>query len=99
MWVAFQLFLFTIIIPLITHVLKAFGIGAVVFSGMTLAIDELKDYAIAQFAGLPADVIGILGIMQLDTALNMIISSVLASAVLKGFDKVTGTKKSYVLKA
>jgi hypothetical protein len=99
MWIALQIFLFTIIVPLVTHLLKAFGIGAVVFTGMTLLIDELKSLAISQFAGLPADVISIAGIMNLDVAFNMIVSSVLASAVLKGLDRVTGTKKAFVLKA
>lgn len=98
-YIAAQAFIFAVVVPLVTHLLKAFGIGAVVFTGMTIAINEIKDYAINQFSGLPADVIGIMGIMQLDVGFNMVISSVLASAILKGLNSASGKKKKFVLEA
>ena len=99
MWTAFQVFLFTVAAPLIRHILKALGIGAVTYTGLTIAIDQLESMFLSSINGLAADVVGILGIMQIDVAFNMIVSSVIAKAILDGLNSTTGSKKSYTLKA
>lgn len=98
-WIAFQAFLFAVVVPVVTYLLKAFGIGSVVFIGLSIVITQLKDFAISHMNGLPADVLGILGIMQADVALNIIVSSVLARAILSGLNSSTGKMKKFTLEA
>ena len=74
MWTVLQVFLFTVVAPLVRHVLKALGIGAITYTGLTVATDQLEQMFNNAISGLTADVVGILGIMQVDVAFNMILS-------------------------
>lgn len=97
--VAMVLAIGTVIVPFVVRLLKAFGIGAVTYTGLTYATDFFADYIQDNLQGLPADALAILGLTQVDVAINMIISAIIARAVLNGFNSETGSKKSYVLQA
>jgi hypothetical protein len=98
-WIAIQTFIFTVAVPLVRQILQAFGIGAVVFSGLTVVLEQLKQIVLDQFAGLPSDIVLIIGLMKIDVAFNIILSSILARMILSGINSTTGKKKTYSIEA
>ncbi len=88
-----------VLVPFAVRILKGFGIGIVTYTGINLVLTELVEFAQDSLNGLPADILGIVGLMNLDVALNMIVSAVLAKTVLDGFNNATGNKKDFVFKA
>lgn len=98
-WVrAFEVLLL-VIIPAVQMILKFLGIGAVVYFGVSIAIGTLVDYIKESLGAVPAQMLSILGLMHFDIAVNLYVSAVIASMVLKGFDKATDKKKTYKLTA
>jgi len=83
-------FLGTIAGPLVKRVLAALGIGMLTFTGFQLSVNAAKSYVQSNFAGLPSDVIQILGLMKFDIAVNIVFAAVITRAVISGMDKVTG---------
>lgn len=74
--------------PILTGVLAklllAFGVGFAVYSGLDVALTEVKGVASSAWGGLPASVIGMLGLMRVDQALNLVLSAVSVRFVLEG---------------
>lgn len=68
----------------LARVLLAFGIGFAVYSGMDVALTQVKGVASSAWGGLPAAVVGMLGLMRVDQALNLVISAVSVRFVLEG---------------
>jgi len=89
----------TVLVPFVIRLLKGLGIGIVTYTGIDLVLTELVEFAQDALNGLPADILSFVGMMNLDIALNMIVSAILAKTVLDGFNSATGTKKDFVLKA
>ena len=81
---------------IVGRVLIALGVGVVTYTGVQAGIDSLLanlDYAIA---GVPADILGLLGFMRVGEALNIIISAMSARMLLNGLQG--DTIKKWVLK-
>jgi len=89
-------FFVAVIAPLALRVLAALGIGAAVYSGIDATTTALSDYAIAQVNGLPADIFGIVGLMKIDVALNIIVSSITIKMTLAGL--TGGSIKKFIHK-
>lgn len=89
-FVALFSFLSTILGPLVVRVLAAVGIGMVTFAGFQLTVEAAKNYVRSNFAGLPADIAQILGLLKVDVAINIVFAAVITRAVIAGMDKVTG---------
>ena len=98
-WIAFQAFIFAVVVPLVRYLLKAFGIGAVTFTGLTVLTSQIKSYVLEQFAGLPSDVVMLIGLMKIDVGFNMILSAVLARAIRSGMNSSSGKVKEYTFEA
>jgi len=89
---AIFMFLSSIVGPLAAKVLTAIGIGAVSYVGITALLSNVKSYLINQISGAPSEVLAILGLLKVDIAMNIILSAVIARAVISGMNKSTGTK-------
>jgi hypothetical protein len=89
---AIFMFLSSIVGPLAAKVLTAVGIGAVSYVGITALLANVKSYLINQISGAPAEVLSILGLLKVDVAINIVLSAVIARAVISGMNKSTGTK-------
>jgi hypothetical protein len=87
-----------VVIPFAVRLLKGAGIGVVTYTGLTYATDFFSDLIQQNLQGLPADALAILGLTQVDVAVNMIISAVLARAILNGFNEA-GTRKQFKMQA
>ncbi len=66
------------------RVMISLGFASITYTGVTVSLDYAKSQLIAAFAGLPAQVIGMLAIMNVGTVLSIVFSAVVARAVLNG---------------
>lgn len=81
---------------IVGRVLVALGVGVVTYTGVQAGIDSLLSNLDSAIAGVPADILGLLGFMRVGQALNIIISAMSARMLLNG---LTGdTIKKWVLK-
>lgn len=60
---------------LIRRLLWAFGIGAVVFTGLNVLYNQLSNLALAQFSGIAGLPLQVIGILNIDVAFSMILSA------------------------
>lgn len=84
-------FLSTAVGPLVKQVLKALGIGMVSYVGLQLMVNQVKQYVTSSFAGLPSDVVSILGLAKIDVAVNIMLAAVITRAVVAGMDRASGS--------
>jgi len=66
------------------QVLIALGVGFVTFTGISVALTALHDFAAAQWGALPTAVLQVMGLVKVDQALNLIISAAAARFTLQG---------------
>ncbi|POO76375.1 hypothetical protein C1T30_43570, partial [Bacillus sp. MBGLi97] len=79
-----------VLIPLVNMVLRALGIGVMSYIGITLAINAAKDHLIAALGGMPIQVQQILGLANVDVAVNIVLSAVTTRFILNGVNKLSG---------
>lgn len=82
--VAWLLALGPIFTNAIARVALAFGVGFAVYTGMDAVLDQVHSLALAQYGALPSAVVGMLGLMRVDQALNLILSAVAVRLTLEG---------------
>ncbi|MEQ1775539.1 MAG: DUF2523 domain-containing protein [Burkholderiales bacterium] len=78
------------------RVLLSLGIGYVAYTGISALLDGAKAAAISYLQGAPANVVTIMSMLKVDSALSLIFSAVLARLVLKGL--TSGTIKRMIVK-
>jgi len=66
------------------RVLVALGFAAVTYTGLSTTLDWLKAQAVSAMQGLPADVVAMLGYMQVGVAMSIIASALATRLVLEG---------------
>ncbi len=74
--------------------LRALGFSAVTFTGVTVVMDKAKDYVFSNIGALPASWLQLLGVLQVDVAINILFSAYIARAVMWGMNK-SGTKSGF----
>ena len=99
LWVRLFEVLMLVIIPAVSMILKYLGIFAVTYVGVGFALNTLMDYLKNSLTGMPAHLLSIIGLTNFDIGINIYFSAVIASMILKGLDKATDKKKSFVFKA
>jgi len=85
LWVFIWTFIASIIGPSVKKILVALGVGFVTYTGFDTAMDSLKDYVYMRLGSAPASVVQILGLLEVDKAINVIFSAIAFRAVLSGF--------------
>ncbi|MBN9411381.1 MAG: DUF2523 domain-containing protein [Burkholderiales bacterium] len=70
---------------IVRQVLVALGIATVSYVGLDASLAWLKTQAIANFNLLPPSVFGILSVLKVGVALNMVFSAMVMRATLNGF--------------
>jgi hypothetical protein len=58
----------------IWYVIKLIGFGLVTYTGLNFATDTILSYVQANFNGIPANMLAILGILGVDKAFNILLS-------------------------
>jgi hypothetical protein len=56
------------------YVIKLIGFGLVTYTGLNFATDTILSYVQANFDGLPAHMLGILGLLGVDKAFNILLT-------------------------
>ncbi|MFS2161110.1 DUF2523 domain-containing protein [Pseudomonas sp. Pseusp122] len=82
------------IVSLGWKLLRGLGVGAVSYVGIQLVLDQAKQYAFSMLGSLPADWVGVLGLLKVDVCMNILFSAYVARAVLRGMDK-SGNKSGF----
>lgn len=56
-------------------IIKLLGIGIVSYAGIDVAIDELSEFVLTKFNGLPSDMLQIFLIMKIDAGFKIVLTS------------------------
>ncbi|HDY7740709.1 DUF2523 domain-containing protein [Vibrio vulnificus] len=96
-------FLGTVIVPLIpsmvrglvSYIAVSIGFSLVAYSGMSVAIDKLVDYAQSSLNGVPSDIAAIIGLSGFPEAFNAFLTCVVFSFTLSGMMNATGYRPSW----
>jgi hypothetical protein len=97
MWYAALLgALLSIIGSLVGKVLVSLGIGYVTYKGLDTAITYAKAQIFASLGGLSPVTLQVLGLLQVGTAINILISALVVRMTLKGM--TSGAVKAMTLK-
>ena len=80
---------------LVNKVLVAIGVGVASFTGANLLLDTLKQAVLSRAGGVVGDLAGILGLLQIDVCISMILS---AYAIRLGVTAVGGVVNKVTFK-
>ncbi|GAB2879463.1 hypothetical protein GCM10027046_04280 [Uliginosibacterium flavum] len=80
---------------LLVQFLLSASIGVVTYSGITYALDFLRQMFMDSASGLPAGVVGLLGILKVGTSFSILMSAVTMRLTLSG---VQGTVSRFKIK-
>lgn len=83
-------------VTIVGRILIALGVGFITYTGITILIDGIKSDVITNFQALDSQIVQILAVLQVDTAITMIFSAIAARLILNGLQ--SGAVKRMVLK-
>lgn len=84
------IFLGQIVASLVGRVLLALGLGFVIYTGLNIVIDLVRDTIIATFGGVPADMVAMIATLNIDRAITIILSAYAARVAIRavmGFNR------------
>lgn len=93
-WAA-QIFI-AAIIPLVFKTLAALGIGFVTYQGLQVITGAVQTHIFNILTVLPPRAQGLLGLMDVGTAINILFSAITTRAIVSGWSG--GSKKDFRLK-
>jgi hypothetical protein len=95
-WIAAVLIggLMSAVQSLIGRALLALGIGVVTYAGVGSLIDGLKAQSLSGFAGLPAELLGILAVLKVGESLSILFGALTIRLTLQGLTS-SGTIKRW----
>lgn len=91
MWAYLATFLFSIGGALVTNILIGLGFGTVTYFGLDALLTYIQGLIFSNWTGLPANMTAMLALMDIDVAVNIIISALVARGVIAGF--TAGSKR------
>jgi Protein of unknown function (DUF2523) len=74
----------------------AMGLGVVAYKGMDTSVAWAKDRFFTSVDGLPATAVQVLGVLEVDTSVEMLLSAIVMRLLFKGM--TAGVMKSFKLK-
>ncbi|MFV0678265.1 DUF2523 domain-containing protein [Variovorax sp. tm] len=78
------------------RVLIGLGVGVVTYTGISTSLNFLKSQAVTAFHQLPADVMGMLGVLRVGQCISIVSSAMVARLIINGLQ--SDTVKRWVLK-
>lgn len=76
--------LVSVVGTLIAKALIALGVGVVTYSGITVTLNLLTGMFMSSAGGLPAQVVGILGVLKVGTSFKILTSAVTMKMTMAG---------------
>lgn len=86
----FAAFLASMAAPLVSRVLMALGMSVITVTGVTLAIDQLKDLVIGNFGDVPVSILQLGGLLGAWQGLGMIFGAITFAVTLRGLTSLSG---------
>lgn len=80
--------------PVVKLVLRLIGFGFVTYFGINLIISEAKDYIVSEMGKAGSTIVSILGLMQVDVAINIMLAAVTTRFILAGLNRAGQMRKS-----
>jgi hypothetical protein len=84
--------LLQIVGSLVGRVLVSLGAAVVTYSGFSASLDYLKSSAVASFAGLPPEVVGMLAVLKVGACISIVTSAMTARLLVTGLQGDTVKK-------
>ncbi len=72
--------------------LAALGLSLITYYGVAKALEFLKGLILRSLSGLPVEIVQLLGLMKVGTALTIIFSCMFASMLLNGLSAILSRK-------
>lgn len=69
---------------IVGRVLISLGIGYVTYQGLSTAMDYMKNLVWTNLGSLAADIVQLVSVLEVDTAINIMFSAVAARLVIRG---------------
>jgi len=88
--IGLRAFLLTIVGSLVFRALFALGFGYLTYVGFTNLMDSLKNHVYSLFSSVPVEVAHLMGLANIDIAINIMFGAIAARLLLVGMDKLTG---------
>jgi len=86
----FAAFLASMAAPIVARVLMALGFSVITVTGITVAIQALKDQIVANLSTMQQGALGLAGLMGMWVALGMIFGAITFAVTLKGLTSLSG---------
>ncbi len=93
-----QLFII-VVLPIVQMVLRAIGIGFVVYAGSNLIMGQAKDYILSNAGIMALPIQQILGLAKIDVAINIYFAAIVTRMILSGLNKAADRKRNQVWRA
>lgn len=77
---------------MVGRVLIALGIGYVTYSGLNVLLDWIQSQIFSHLMGINSQVLGIIGVLQVGTSVNIIFSAIAARFIVGGITNGTVTR-------
>ena len=87
-----------IVAPLIFFAFRVIGIGFITYVGSNLVIDQAKDYMLSKAGSITLPLQQVLGLAQVDIAINIFFSAIATRMILSGLNKVNDKRRAWHLK-
>ncbi len=96
MWLWAVQLIFLIIEPLIAWIFRVVGIGFVTYVGYNALLDQVVDYVSSRMTSSSQDIQLILGLANIDVAINIYFAAVTTRFVLAGINKAQDRRRAQV---
>jgi len=80
---------------LLKRIFTLLGIGAISYFGLHAVYNQLETQINNSLSGLTGDALAILGLMQFDYALSIIVSAGITKAMLAGWSSLTDSRSTF----
>jgi uncharacterized protein DUF2523 len=80
--------------PFLTRVVIALGFSLVTFAGVSVGVNAATALIVSNWAGLPSDVVGVLELMKIPDAINVILSAWVGALGVKGLTAAGQLKRA-----
>jgi len=94
-YTALATFLGWAVAALLMRILTLLGMGAITYFGLHAIYSQLESQINSSLSGLTGDALAILGLMQFDYALSIIVSAGIAKALLSGWSSTTDSRSTF----
>ncbi|CCO41387.1 DUF2523 domain-containing protein [Vibrio nigripulchritudo] len=84
---AFMPFLVPLLKSILVRLGVSLGFGIATFTGLFVFVENIMTEMINQMSGLPSDILKIMGLAGVDSALNILFSGMIALMTFKGVTK------------